>query len=425
MISASNIPIQIKGGSPLHGRVKVQGSKNASLPIMAAALLIEGECVLDNCPRITDMHNMCRLLEYTGCQVEWTQHRIRVNAADVRNWRLPGEYVSRMRSSVILMGALLGRIGRVGIDYPGGCVIGERPIDLHLMALEKLGADITTKGNYIYAVTDGLRGTDITFPVSSVGATENTLLAAVNAKGETRLCNAAREPEVTALCEFLVQAGASIQGIGTDTLVIQGGEPLRPADFRMPADRIVAGTYLFAAMAAGGRLVLEDAPIQQMEAVLRVAGEMGAQVITCADKRSLTLRAEGQLHNLPYIETAVYPGFPTDLQSPLMAAACRAEGTLQLYERIFSGRFRIIGELQRMGARIEQNGDCAIIRGGAALEGRNVIAGELRGGAALVIAGLAAQGITTVTDTCYIHRGYEDIVGDLYGLGAAIGVKQE
>ena len=374
MAVSSNIPIQIKGGNPLHGRVRIQGSKNASLPVLAATLLIEGQCILDNCPQITDVLCMQKLLEHTGCQVERTDHRMIVNAQHVREYRLPGEYVCRMRSSVILMGALLARTGQVGIDYPGGCVIGERPIDLHLMALEKLGAVITTEGNYIYARTSRLHGARITFPISSVGATQNALLAAVTAQGTTILEHASREPEITALCEFLNAAGAQIEGIGTEVLVIEGVSALHEVKYRMIPDRIVAGTYLLAAMAAGGEIILEDAPVSHMEAVLQVLEQMGAGIITCTDQHTMLLKAPEEPKNLPFVETAVYPGFPTDLQSPLLAAACVANGRLILRERIFSGRFKIIEELCRMGARIVQIQDRAVIEGGCMLEGRNVIA---------------------------------------------------
>ena len=289
-MESSNIPIQIKGGNPLQGRVRIQGSKNASLPVLAATLLIAGQCTLDNCPQIMDVVCMQKLLEHAGCQVKRTDHRMTVNAEHVREHRLPGEYVGRMRSSVILMGALLGRVGQVGIDYPGGCVIGERPIDLHLMALEKLGAQITTEGNYIYARTSGLRGARITFPIYSVGATQNALLAAVTARGTTILEHASSEPEITALCEFLNAAGAQIEGIGTDTLIIDGVDALHEVEYRMISDRIVAGTYLFATMAAGGRIILEDAPVSHMESVLQVLEQMGASIITCTDRHRCCYR---------------------------------------------------------------------------------------------------------------------------------------
>ena len=340
MATPSNNPIQIKGGNSLHGKVKIQGSKNAALPVLAATLLVRGSCVLGNCPQITDVFYMQKLLEHAGCQVERAGDKITVNADTVRECRLPREYVGKMRSSVILMGALLGRLGRVGIDYPGGCVIGERPIDLHLMALEKLGAQITTEGNYIYATAKKLVGNEIFFPISSVGATQNALLAAVTAQGTTILHHAACEPEVMTLCEFLSLAGARIEGTGTDTLVIYGVDELHATEYEIIPDRIVAGTYLFAAMAAGGQVILQNAPVAQLGAVLSVLTGMGASIITCTDQTTMVIHAPDRPVNLPYVETEVYPGFPTDLQSLLLVAACMAEGELVLRERIFSGRFK-------------------------------------------------------------------------------------
>lgn len=419
---AINTPIRIEGRYPLCGSVKIQGSKNASLPILAACILIEGRCTISNCPDITDVSYMLKLLESAGCSIERKGKNIIVDSTDVTQWRLPGTYVGKMRSSVILMGALLGRKKEAGIDYPGGCVIGERPIDLHLMALEKLGAVISTAGNYISAQAKELHGADIVFPFSSVGATQNAVLAAVLAKGITRISYAAREPEVTALCEFLNLAGADITGIGTNQLVISGVERLHGTDYNIMPDRIVAGTYLFGAMAAGGDILLENAPVDQLSTVLAVIQGMGGCIKADSVNNIISLKVHENIHNLEYVETGVYPQFPTDLQSPLLAAACVAQGTLVLKENIFAGRFKIMEELLRMGADIEKGNkdNVVVIHGGKQLEGRNVIARELRGGAALIIAGVAAKGLTMVTDTCYIRRGYEDIAGDFNKLGTCI-----
>lgn len=419
---AINTPIRIEGRYPLCGSVKIQGSKNASLPILAACILVEGRCIINNCPDITDVSCMLKLLESAGCSIERQGESIIVDAANVREYRLPGNYVSKMRSSFILMGALLGRMGEAGIDYPGGCVIGERPIDLHLMALEKLGAVISTEGNYISAKASELHGADIVFPFSSVGATQNAVLASVLAKGTTRIFYAAKEPEVVALCEFLNLAGADIIGIGTSQLIINGVDRLHGADYRIMPDRIVAGTYLFGAMAAGGDIVLNDAPVEQLSSVLAVIKGMGGHIKEDSINNTLSLHVTDDTHNVEFVETGIYPQFPTDLQSPLLAAACMAQGTLVLRENIFSGRFKIMEELLRMGADIEHGSkeNVVVIHGGKQLEGRNVIARELRGGAALVIAGIAAKGLTIVTDTCYIRRGYEDIVGDFNKLGVCI-----
>lgn len=416
-----NSPIRIKGGTPLAGRVRIQGSKNATLPILAACLLISGTCVIHNCPNITDVTCMQKLLEYAGCKVIWQKDTITVDATGVREYRLPGSLVKKMRSSVILLGAMLGRLKEAGIDYPGGCVIGKRPIDLHLMALERLGSMIQIEGNYIHASALKLRGDKISFPFPSVGATQNAILASVLAEGKTIIHNAAKEPEIVALCEFLNMAGADIKGMESDTLVINGVKELHETEYSMVTDRIVAGTYLFGALSTGGEITLEEAPTTHMQAVLAIVEKMGGEIIynnRQQSKSDITLRVPTYVQNLSYVETGVYPKFPTDLQSPLMATACKGLGSLILRERIFSNRFKIIEELQRMGADITCAEDCAVIRGGKELEGRNVIARELRGGAALVIAGLMAQGITTVSDTCYIARGYEDIVRDFTYLGA-------
>lgn len=425
--------IRMEGGRPLEGTVRIQGSKNASLPLMAACLLIPDKCVLENCPDITDVGYMSRLIACAGGDVRRHSSAsgidMEIQTGNINESRLPTRYVSAMRSSVILMGALLGRLGEVYVDYPGGCVIGERPIDLHLYGLERLGAQIWIEGSRIHAYADELIGAEIKFPSASVGATQNTILAAVTARGTTVIRNAAREPEIVILCDFLNKAGANIilpeDFIEQGKLIIKGVElsRLHGLTYKVAPDRIVAGTYLFAGLAAGGRIVLENTPFDHLGNVCDVIAGMGGALSEDRESGRLTLEApeRGALRNVPYIETEVYPGFPTDLQSQLMAAACVASGSLTIKETIFSSRFKILEELRRMGAEIAlQSENTAVITGGAALEGRNVIAKELRGGAALVIAGLAADGITTVSDISYINRGYQDIVGDFAQLGAKI-----
>lgn len=431
----NNESIRMEGRNALSGRIKIQGSKNAALPILAACLLIPDKCLLKGCPDITDIGYMCSLLKSAGAVVNTrsftgqTGPCLEIDAQNIKEYRLPEKYVSAMRSSVVLMGAMLGRLGEVCVNYPGGCVIGERPIDLHLYGLEKLGAQIWTEGNHIHAYADELKGAVITFPFPSVGATQNTILAAATARGTTIIKNAAREPEIVELCRFLNKAGAKIELPDTfmtqGSIVIHGVElsRLHKVEYDIPSDRIVAGTYLFAALAAGGEIILENVPIGQMDSVCGIITGMGAAVQQYSEEKMIKVNASDRerIINIPYIETDVYPAFPTDLQSPLLVAACMAKGRLMLRERIFSSRFRIVEELQRMGADVTIDGDTAVVIGGRELEGRNVIAKELRGGAALVIAGLCASGITTVADCGYIHRGYQDIVGDLAGLGARIG----
>lgn len=307
-------------------------------------------------------------------------------------------------------------------------MIGERPIDLHLYGLEKLGAQIWTEGNHIHAYADELKGTVIELLFPSVGATQNIIMAAVTAQGTTVIKNAAREPEITELCKFLNQAGAKIDYSGAflpeGRIIIHGVElsRLHEVSYEVITDRIVAGTYLFAALAAGGEVTLENIPIGQLDSICDIITKMGATIILDEDRSEVTIYAgdRRKIINIPYIETQVYPAFPTDLQSPLLVAACMAKGQLKVREKIFSSRFRIVEELRRMGADVTVEGDLAVVTGGKELEGRTVIARELRGGAALVIAGLCASGITTVTDAGYIERGYQDIVGDLTKLGARI-----
>ncbi len=424
----------MEGQRPLSGRIWIQGSKNAALPILAACMLIPGKCVLRGCPDITDIECMCSLLKSTGASVaadfgmETGAGMVEVDTRSVREHRLPEKYVSAMRSSIIMMGAMLGRLGEVCVNYPGGCVIGERPIDLHLYGLEKLGAQIWIEGNHIHAYADELKGAVIEFPFSSVGATQNVILAAVTARGTTVIKNAAREPEVIEVCKFLNAAGGRIDYSGTllkaGRIVIQGVElsKLHGVVYDVISDRIVAGTYLFAALAAGGKVTLENIPIGQLDSICDTIRGMGAEMTIDTERNEMTINADDRdrIVNIPYIETNVYPDFPTDLQSPLLVAACMAKGKLAVREKIFSSRFRIVEELQRMGAEITVEGNTAIVTGGREMEGRTVIARELRGGAALVIAGLCASGITTVADSGYIRRGYQDIVGDFAQLGARI-----
>ena len=423
--------IRMEGKKPLDGRIRIQGSKNAALPILAACMLIPGKCVLRGCPDITDIECMFNLLKSTGAAVNIVSagaEAVEIDTRSVREHRLPERYVSAMRSSVIMMGAMLGRLGEVCVNYPGGCVIGDRPIDLHLYGLEKLGAQIWIEGNHIHAYADELRGAVIDFAFPSVGATQNVILAAVTAQGTTVIKNAAKEPEIIELCRFLNTAGARIDYAGTllktGRIVIQGVElsRLRGIEYDIISDRIVAGTYLFAALAAGGEVALENVPIRQLDSICDTIRGMGAALTVDADRNEMTIDAcdRDRIVNVPYIETEVYPDFPTDLQSPLLVAACMARGRLAVREKIFSSRFRIVEELRRMGADIEVKGDTALVTGGRELEGRTVIARELRGGAALVIAGLCASRITTVADSGYIRRGYQDIVGDFTALGARI-----
>lgn len=411
--------IQIHGGVALQGKVRIQGSKNAALPVLAGTLLTKETSYIRNCPKIADVYGMINLLKSLGCFVGWEENGIRVNAKDICRGEMRGEAITGMRSSLCLLGALLGRCGEVVMEYPGGCVIGDRPIDLHLSALSKMGVVFTEEQGQIRAAVKRLKGAKLKLPVASVGATENILLAAVMAEGETLLEGAAREPEVVALCHFLRCCGADIRGIGSSRLLISGGKTLHGADFTVPADRIVAGTYLFAAVATGGSVLLEEAPVTQMEAAVRVADEMGAQCTVT--REGLYVQAGERCRAVSHLRTAPYPGFPTDLQSMALAVMTTGEGQCLIEETIFENRFRVVEPLREMGADIQvYDAKKVLVRGVERLYGAQVEAKELRGGAALVLAGLMAEGESTISGCRYIYRGYENICKDLRELGARI-----
>ena len=411
--------IHIQGGIALQGKVRVQGSKNASLPVLAATLLVGESSFIRNCPRIADVYAMVSLLKSLGCDVAWQEQGIFIDSARVRREEMKSEAVTGMRSSLCLLGALIGRCGEAVMEYPGGCVIGKRPIDLHLAALGSMGVQFREEGGLLHAVASQLHGAEINLPKQSVGATENIILAGVMAEGETILCGASKEPEVVALCRYLQQCGADIEGIGTDRLTIHGGGTLYGTEFRVPSDRIVAGTYLLGCIGIGGSVFLEGAPGEELGEVLRVAEQMGAR--TCISKEGIYVQAPETLQSVPLISTAPYPGFPTDLQSVALAASTMGTGESIIEETIFENRFRIVEELKKMGANVELTGENrALVHPVPYLKGARVTARELRGGAALVVAGLMAQGETVVEGCSYIYRGYENICRDFRELGARV-----
>ncbi len=412
--------IHVHGGVRLQGKVTIQGSKNAALPILAATMLTGETNLICNCPKIADVCQMIRILSALGCKVSREGDGVRVDASDVTLSEMPAESITGMRSSMFLMGALLGRRGEVVMEYPGGCVIGARPIDFHLDALKKMGAQFQEKDGKLWgSAPKGLHGADISFQTKSVGATENIILAAVTAEGVTRIVGAATEPEVEHLCRYLEKCGAQILGIGTENLTITGGKNLRGAVYRIPADRIVAGTYLMACLGAGGNVLLEEAPVDQMEEVIRLAGRLGAECQRLSG--ALYVQAPEQLGSISSLVTRTYPGFPTDLQSAALVMLTAAEGECIVEETIFENRFRITEALGRMGADICQLDKRRVkVKGPSKLCGAQVEGLELRGGAALVIAGLMAEGETVIKGCSYINRGYENICRDFRELGARI-----
>lgn len=409
--------ILVRGLRQLEGDIRIQGSKNAVLPVMAASLLHKGTIKLFHVPKIQDVFCMMGILESMGCVCRWEETYVEINTAALASSQIPEAEARKMRSSVMLLGPLLGRCKEALGWQPGGCSIGARPIDLHLMALKKLGAEITCDGSCIEAKTAGLHAAQIHFSFPSVGATENAVMAAVAARGVTVIHGAAKEPEIEILCQFLQAMGAQIEGIGSSVLKIQGGCTLHDTEFVIPGDRIVAGTYIGAVLAAGGEIYLQGAVPGHLWAVLNAAEQMGARVL-CRPE-GVFIRQKERPREI-CLETQVYPGFPTDLQSVFAAAAATAEGNSEIKEQVFEGRFAAAEELRKFGGNIIIKDRTIFIDGVYPLKGTAVQAQDLRGGAALVVAGLAAQGETKITQTEHISRGYEDICRDLHGLGADI-----
>ncbi|MBX6376926.1 MAG: UDP-N-acetylglucosamine 1-carboxyvinyltransferase [Clostridia bacterium] len=416
----------IRGGRPLAGRLRVLGAKNAALPLLAAAVLARDECVLVDVPDLRDIDVMVAILRRLGAHVREERRdglrALRVRAPEHLGTDVPSDLMAQMRSSIVLMGALLAREGRVRVVQPGGCAIGARPIDLHLQAMRNLGAIVEEAGRVVTATVgpQGLRGATIAFPLPSVGATENAMLVAVLAQGVTVIRNAAREPEIVDLQAFLNAMGARVEGAGSPVIVVRGVPRLGGAVHRVIPDRIEAGTFLLAAAITGGEIHLENARPDHMEAVLEALRQTGATVL--AEKGHIFLRGPRRPQPLA-LTSSPFPGFPTDLQNQFLALLSRAEGTSIVAETVFENRFRIVPALNAMGARITVDGRVAVVRGVPRLQGADVeVQDDLRGGAALVLAGLAAQGRTVVRGLADIRRGYQDFDARLRHLGADIAL---
>lgn len=410
--------LYIKGPQRMHGELLIQGSKNASLPILAATLLGEGVFILHHCPQISDVEHMLELLEEVGCRVQREGHMLIVDTRKVGCWQVTGNGAGKMRSTVTLLGSLLGRMHRAEIPYPGGCTIGKRPIDLHLKGLEQLGAVFAHEEHRLSGYAEKLHGAEVYLDFPSVGATENVLLAAVLADGTTRLHGAAMEPEIVELASFLRCMGADIEGDGTPVIIIKGVSGLHAAEYIIPSDRIVAGTYLFGAVMTRGEIRLLHVPVAHLGRIPELLERMGAAVETGDDW--IYVRMDHQCSSMPYVVTAPFPGFPTDLQSVLMAALSTASGMSFIEEKIFEARFQIVPELRKMGASIASDEGFVLMDGDASLHGAKVEAKELRGGAALVMAALAAEGETCISGMEFVERGYENIKGDLKKLGIVL-----
>jgi len=409
----------ISGGHPLHGEVAISGSKNAALPLMAACLLTPEPCVITNVPSLVDVSTTTELLTHLGIEVRRDADQITIEARDPKG-EAPYEIVRKMRASYYALGPLLGRLHHARISLPGGCAIGARPIDLHIKGMEKLGAEVKVEEGYVNANATKLKGAEIFLEGTkgpSVGATINVMMAAVLAKGTTRIIGAAAEPEVCTVARFLRKMGASISGESTREITIQGVKKLHGTEFANISDRIEAGTYAVAATITRGRLILQNAPSAHMGNVIQPLLEAGAEIE--ASGKHLTVSMMKRPKPL-IINTAPYPGFPTDMQAQLMAWLSLGEGTSLITENIFENRFMQAMELQRMGAQITIKGNTAVIEGTDHLSGTQVMASDLRASAALVLAGLAAKGTTTVSRIYHLDRGYEGLQDKLASVGAEI-----
>ncbi len=411
--------IRIRGGRPLAGEITIGGAKNAALPLMAAGLLTEEKLVLSNVPRLDDIRTMRTLLAQHGLDVtplDADGRRLSIGGR-ILNTEAPYDIMRKMRASILVLGPLLARAGEARVSLPGGCAIGTRPVDLHLKGLEQLGAEIRLDGGYIEAHAGRLKGTTIVFPFVSVGATENLLMAAVLADGQTELVNAAREPEIEDLARCLNAMGARIEGVGTDRLVIEGVERLAGAEHAIVPDRIETGTYACAAAITGGDIVLRHARLDHFAAVGRTLSDSGIDVSETEGGIRVTRR--NALSGTD-VMTEPYPGFPTDMQAQFMALMAMAEGAAMITETIFENRFMHVPELNRMGARINVHGASAIVRGVPQLSGAPVMASDLRASVSLVLAGLGARGETTVNRVYHLDRGYEAVEQKLAACGADI-----
>ena len=409
----------IEGGKPLEGEIFLHGAKNSALPILAGTLLCDGETVLENCPRLTDVFAACRILTHLGCRCTVQEHTVTVQVRDLCADTIPEVLMQEMRSSIIFLGAVLGRSGSCHLSYPGGCELGPRPIDMHLDALRQMGAHFSVHGGQLDCTAlEGLHGAGIHLPFPSVGATENVMLAAVLAEGRTVLHNAAREPEICDLAAFLRGCGADISGDGESTIVISGVRKLRGSRHTIMPDRIAGVTYLGAAAITGGTLCLRGVSTQPMENMLPVLEQTGCRVFPEPDR--LHLLAPRRLRAVPFLRTMPHPGFPTDAGPIAVAMLAVADGTSVFVENIFENRYRHVDELARMGAEVRVAGRVAVVTGREHLHGARVKCTDLRAGAALVIAGLQADGLTRISRIEHIDRGYESIERDLGVLGAHV-----
>ncbi len=420
MLSTQQDKLVIEGAYALNGSVKVSGAKNSVLKIMGACILSASKFELRNVPQLSDVRVMTEVLRHIGLVVEQQDDVMFIDATHISRTDAPYELVSKMRASFIVLGALLGRCHEAKVSLPGGCSIGKRGVDLHIKGLQMLGAEINLNQGYAEAVASRLEGKEILLDTPSVGATENIMLAAVLAEGSTVISNAAQEPEIVDLANFLNAMGADISGAGTNEIIINGvrQQDLHGATYTIVPDRIEAATYMIAAAGTEGNVILENIIPGHLNSVIRKLEDVGAEIIT-EGPNTLRVIGTGKLE-AQNIVTQPYPGFPTDLQAPFMALLTIANGVSIITETLYENRFKQIGELNRMGAQVQQEGDIAVVTGVPKLTGAQVKASDLRAGAALVIAGLQAEGTTEIFELSHIDRGYECLVEKLTGIGARI-----
>ncbi|MBU1078494.1 MAG: UDP-N-acetylglucosamine 1-carboxyvinyltransferase [Spirochaetes bacterium] len=407
----------INGQKELKGEVLISGSKNAALPLLAASLLTSGKTMLRNVPELKDIKTMLEVLKFLGVKYLFEKNNLELDTTKLTTHKAPYDLVKTMRASIYVLGPLLARLGKAMVSLPGGCAIGPRPVNLHIDAMEKLGATIKIEDGFIHATTKGLKGTEITFPKISVGATANILMGAVLAKGTTVIKNAALEPEVEELINFLIKMGARIEGKNTDTLTIQGIQKLKPVQYTVIPDRIESGTYLMAGVISESPITIKNMNVDHIRSLIRILEEIGVQLEV--SNNSVKIKKISNLKGV-YLKTLPYPGFPTDLHPLLTPLLTKIKGISVINETIFENRFAYIPELIRMGAEIEIDDHMVIIKGGSRLNGTKVMASDLRGGAALVLAGLIAKNETIVDRIYHIDRGYENMEDKLQKLGADI-----
>lgn len=407
----------IEGGKRLEGRVRISGSKNAALPVLVSSLLADGWSTYHNIPDLADIRTIKKLLANHGAQMEGQGETLRINGGNIVSCEAPYDLVRTMRASVLVLGPLVARMGQARVSLPGGCAIGARPVNLHLKALAAMGAEIELKEGYVEAKAKRLKGATIHFDISTVGGTENIMMAAALAKGTTRLENAAKEPEVVNLADTLIAMGAKIKGAGTDVITIEGIDSLRPCEVTVIPDRIEAGTFMIAAAITGGDVILEGCDANHLEALIMKLKEAGIAISTV--EGGLRVQGAAEIKSVD-VKTLPYPGFPTDLQAQIMALMSVANGSSLITETIFENRFMHVAELRRLGASISVEGHNAVVKGVKRLKGAPVMATDLRASASLVVAGLVAEGKTALSRVYHIDRGYQSIEKKLTALGASI-----